>query len=97
MLFNSKILFLGLVFITFVKNQLIPDGRNLQGGTTDPPASDPETPSPAPPVLKCGRTNSKGETYKTWDEVSLCLVFPTFNGGAKKVLFTPRIDKFEVL
>ena len=51
-----------------------------------------------PPVLKCGRTNEKGkEKFKTWDKAALCLVFPTYDGGAKKVLFTPRVDKFEVL
>ena len=51
------------------------------------------------PNLKCGDTNTKGQQYKSWDNVYLCLVFPEMNSGGnpRKVVFHPRMDRFEVL
>ena len=95
-MFNSKILVMVASMFGAISSQLAPDlARELAAGDPAAPASPPAS---ATPVLKCGDTNEKGkETFKTWDKATLCLVFPTFNGGSRKVLFTPRVDKFEVL
>ena len=65
--------------------QIVPDtGRQLN---TDPPVE-----------MICGDTNTVGEkTYRTWERFLLCLVFPEFPGGPRKVIFNPEVDKFEVL
>ena len=50
------------------------------------------------PNLKCGDTNTVGETtYKLWQSTYVCLVFPNINGSPKKVLFNPKVDRFDVL
>ena len=52
------------------------------------------------PNIKCGDTNIEGDQkFKSWDNVFLCLVFPVMNNveNPKKVIFNPRMDKFEVL
>ena len=94
-MFNSKFLVMMISIFGTIFTQLTPDlGRELAAGDPATPAAT----APTPVVLKCGDTNEKGKkTYKTWDKTTLCLVFPTFNGGSRKVLFTPRVDKFEVL
>ena len=51
-----------------------------------------------PVVMNCGDTNTAGgKIFKTFERVYLCLVFPNFPGGPRKVLYNPMIDKFEVL
>ena len=46
----------------------------------------------------CGDTNKIGEKeHYTWDYTYLCLVFFLEGKGLRKVLFKPRVDKFEVL
>jgi len=46
----------------------------------------------------CGYSNEKGgESYRSWDYIYVCLVFDNMVGGPKKVLFRPRLDKYELL
>ena len=43
----------------------------------------------------CGDTNVVGEDkYKSWSNIYLCLAFPDLG---KKVMFDPKMDRFEVL
>ena len=48
---------------------------------------------------KCGTTNSADLVqFKQWEDVYVCLVFDNVQGqGMKKVMFTPKMDFFEVL
>ena len=54
-----------------------------------------ETSATTPVVVNCGDENTNPmRALKTWDIILICLVFPDFPGGLKKVVFKTRIDKF---
>ena len=46
----------------------------------------------------CGPANLQGaEDYRSWDYIYVCLIFDNMIGGPRKVLFRPRLDKYELL
>ena len=49
------------------------------------------------PIL-CGETNVQGaQSYTTWEDIHICVLFENINGKKKKVLYTAKVDKFAVL